>query len=443
MGLIRAALGAAGSVLADQWKEYFWADAMSGDQLIVKGKKQTKGNNKGKEDIISNGSAIAVAEGQAAIIVEDGKIVEFCAEPGRFIWDRSSEPSVFCGGLWNGIVDSFKKIGERFTFGGDKAKVQRIYYVNVKEIMDNKFGTTSPMVYDDPYYRTALYIRYFGQFSFRIKDPIVFFSSVAGAVADVYTKGELMDMCKDEFMTALDSSLAMLSASGIKFSQIPMKQRELAKFMSETLDEEWGVKRGLDVVSVAIVKVTPDENSRKRIEEFDTNVMHSNPNAMAGGLAYAQMQAMQKAAANSAGAMTGFMGLGMMGNAMGNAAQSQGALLNTAQAMSEKENAEREAEKKAAEAAKKAAEEAKKDENVWTCSCGAGNKGKFCYQCGTKKPEALPEGAWKCSCGSVNTGKFCPECGGKKPDDEYICECGFKSKTPFKFCPECGNKFEG
>ena len=432
MGLIRAALGAAGSVLADQWKEYFFADAMTNDQLIVKGKKQTKGNNKGKEDIISNGSAIAVAEGQAAIIIEDGKIVEFCAEPGRFIWDSSSEPSVFCGGFFKGIADSFKKIGERFTFGGDKAKVQRVYYVNMKEIMDNKFGTTSPMVYDDPYYRTALYIRYFGQFSFCIKDPIVFFSSVAGAVADVYTKGELMDMCKDEFMTALDSTLAMLSAEGIKFSQIPMKQREIAKYMSDTLDGDWGEKRGMEIVSVAIVKVTPDENSRKRIEEFDTNVMHSNPNAMAGGLAYAQMQAMQKAAENSAGAMTGFMGLGMMGNAMGNNAQSQGALLNTAQTLSQ--NAEKEAKQEAAETNKA---------SVWKCSCGAANKGKFCYQCGAKKPVKMPDGAWKCSCGSVNTGKFCPECGGKKPLDEFVCKCGFKSKSPFKFCPECGEKFEG
>lgn len=429
MGLIRAALSATGSVLADQWKEYFFADSMTGEQLIVKGKKQTSGRNKGKEDIISNGSAIAVSEGQAAIIIEDGKIVEFCAEPGRFIWDSSTEPSIFCGGLFKGIADSFKKIGERFTFGGDKAKVQRVYYVNTKEIMDNKFGTTTPMVYDDPYYKTALYIRYFGQFSFRIKDPIVFFSSVAGAVSDVYTKGELMDMCKDEFMTALDSSLAMLSADGIKFSQIPMKQREIAKYMSDTLDGEWGENRGMEVVSVAIVKVTPDDNSRKRIEEFDTNVMHSDPGAMAGGLAYAQMQAMQKAASNSAGAMTGFMGLGMMGNAMGNNAQSQGALLNTAEALAKK-NAPKEA---AVGAADNAAE-------VWKCDCGAANKGKFCYQCGAKRPENLPSGAWKCACGSVNTGKFCPECGSKRPEDGFTCKCGYKSKKPFKFCPECGEK---
>ena len=426
MGLIRAALSAGGSVLADQWKEYFQADAMSNDELIVKGYKKTKGNNKGGDEIISNGSAIAVGEGQAALIVEDGKIVEFCAEPGRFIWDRSSEPSVFCGGFGKGVIDSFKKFGERFTFGGDRAKNQRVYYVNTKEIMDNKFGTTTPMVYDDQYYNTALYIRYFGQFSFRISDPIIFFTQIAGGVKDSYNRSSLMDMCKDEFMTALDTSLAQLSAEGVKFSQIPAKQREIAKYMSDTLDTEWGQRRGMEVVAVAIAKVTPDEKSRQRIEQFDTNVMHSNSNAMAGGLAYAQMQAMQDAAKNSSGAMTGFMGLGMMNNMMGNAAPAQSTLLNTAQNLNSNP----------APAQKPASS------GEWTCSCGNKNTGKFCQNCGSKKPEA--PASWRCSCGTVNTGKFCQECGSKKPLDEYVCkECGNKSKTPFKFCDNCGAKYEG
>ena len=426
MGLIRAALSAGGSVLSDQWKEYFQADAMSNDELIVKGYKKTKGNNKGGDEIISNGSAIAVGEGQAALIVEDGKIVEFCAEPGRFIWDRSSEPSVFCGGFGKGVLDSFKKFGERFTFGGDRAKSQRVYYVNTKEIMDNKFGTTTPMVYDDQYYNTALYIRYFGQFSFRISDPIIFFTQISGGVKDTFNRSSLMDMCKDEFMTALDTSLAQLSSEGVKFSQLPAKQREIARYMSDTLDLEWGQRRGMEVVAVAIAKVTPDEKSRQRIEQFDTNVMHSNPNAMAGGLAYAQMQAMQDAAKNSNGAMTGFMGLGMMNNMMGNAAPAQSTLLNTAQNLNNN-----------AASAQKAP---LVDE--WTCSCGNKNSGKFCQNCGTKKPDA--PASWRCSCGTVNTGKFCQECGSRKPLDEYVCkECGNKSKTPFKFCDNCGAKYEG
>ena len=417
MGLIRAALNAGGSVLADQWKEYFQVDAMSDDQLVVKAHKKTaKGNNKGGDDIISNGSAIAVGDGQVALIVEDGKIVEFCAEPGRFIWDASTEPSMFCGGFFSGLVASFNKFGERFTFGGDRAKTQRVYFVNTKEIMNNKFGTTTPMVYDDPYYGTALYIRYFGQFSFRITDPIIFFTSIAGSVAESYSRNALMDMCKDEFMTALDTSLALLSADGVKFSQIPMKQREIARYMSDTLDDEWGNRRGMDVVSVAIAKVTPDDNSRKRIEEFDTNIMHSNPNAMAGGLAYAQMQAMQKAASNSAGAMTGFMGFGMANGAMGNAAQSHSTLLGAAHALHTSGGSD-----------------------SWTCSCGKVNTGKFCAECGSKKPEEVPEGAWTCACGSVNTGRFCPECGARKPEG-YTCSCGYTSAEPFRFCPECGRR---
>ncbi len=428
MGLIRAALQAGGSVIADQWKEYFQLDSMSDDELVVKGYKKTKGNNKGLDDIISNGSVVAVGEGQVALIVEDGKIVEFCAEPGRFVWNSSSEPSLFCGDFFKGLIDSFKKFGERFTYGGDKAKTQRVYYVNTKEIMDNKFGTTTPMVYDDQYYRTALYIRYFGQFSFRITDPIVFFTQISGSVEENYSRDKLMDMCKDEFMTALDTSLSMLAAEGVKFSQIPVKQREIAKYMSETLDEEWKERRGMEVVAVAIAKVTPDDKSRQRIEQFDTNVMHSNPNAMAGGLAYAQMQAMQKAAENSSGAMTGFMGLGMMNNMMGNAAPSQSTLLDTAQKLDgEKRDGEKRTESKLAQ-------------GEWKCSCGAVCKGKFCQNCGSKKPEEKRAGEWICSCGAKNTGNFCSECGSKKPQQEYVCKCGYTSKKPFKFCPQCGEK---
>ncbi len=424
MGLIRAAFSATGSVLADQWKEYFGVPEMTGEQLVVKGRKQTKGNNKGGDEIISNGSAIAVGEGQVALIVEDGKIVEFCAEPGRFIWNESSEPSMFGGDFFKGLADSFKKIGERFTFGGDRAKDQRVYYVNTKEIMDNKFGTTTPMVYDDPYYKTALYIRYFGQYSFRIVDPIIFFTSIAGSVKESYTKDMLLNMCRDEFMTALDTALSRLASDGIKFSQIPSRQREIAAYMSETLDNEWRMRRGMDVVSVAIAKVTPDEKSRERIEQFDTNVMHSNPNAMAGGLAYAQMQAMQKAAENPNGAMNGFMGIGMMNGVMGNASQSQGTLLDMSQKL--------EAEKK---------NESKAPENGWKCTCGNVNTGKFCPNCGSKKPEEIPKGFWKCSCGNVNSGNFCPNCGSKKPQSGYDCKCGYHSEAPFKFCPNCGSKY--
>ncbi len=428
MGLIRALVSAASGVAADQWREYFTCDSLSNEVLVAKGSFKTNGNrrslfgsrNKANEDIISNGSVISVNEGQVALIVCDGKIVEFCAEPGYFKWDSSTEPSMFGGNFFRGMIDSFKRVGYRFTFGGDVGSQQRVYYVNTKEILDNKFGTTTAMPYDDPYYKTALYIRYFGQYSFRITDPVLFFSSIAGNVSNSYTREQLKATCTDEFMTALDSTLALCAAEGVKFSQLPAKQRQIAGYMSETLDTEWRERRGIEIVSVALAKVTPDDTSRRRIEEFDTNVMHAAPDAMAGGLAYANMRAMRDAANNSAGAMTGFMGIGMAANAMGGAA-GQGTLLQTAQQLNQQKQAE----------AAPAAPAAK-------CpNCGAAAIGKFCAACGTPIPASE---SWTCSCGNTCEGRFCPNCGKERPAAGYTCECGYHADAPFNFCPNCGKK---
>ena len=425
MGLIRALAAGASTVLADQWREYFCADSLDNNVLVAKGHMKTTkrslfgARNKASEDIITNGSVISVNEGQVALILCDGKVADFCAEPGYFKWDNSTEPSMFGGNFFRGMIDSFKRIGYRFTFGGDTGSQQRVYYINVKEIMDNKFGTKTPVPYDDPYYKTALYIRYFGHYSFKITDPLIFFSSVAGNVTETYTVEMLREICSDEFMTALDTSLARCSAEGIKFSQLPLRQRDIARYMSETLDEEWRARRGMEIISVALSKVTPDDDSRRRIEEFDTNVMHASPEAMAGGLAYARMAAMKDAAKNSAGAMTGFMGVGMAASALGGS-DSQGALLENAQKM------------QAAKAAKKKADSGR------SCpKCKANVTGKFCSECGTKMPE---EDGWTCSCGAHNTGRFCSECGKPKPENGYTCSCGYRSDKPFKFCPECGKQ---
>ncbi len=424
MGLISALANATGGVLADQWREYFYCDSLSNDVLIAKGKFHAekrglfgRSSNKASDDLITNGSVIAVNEGQVALIVDNGKIVEFCAVPGKFRWDSSTEPSMLAGEFFKGMIESFKTIGSRFTFAGNTGSNQRVYYVNVKEIVDNKFGTQTPMPYDDPYYKTALYIRYFGQYSFKITDPILFYSHISGNVSDVYTREQLRGICTDEFMTALDTALAMCSTEGFKFSQLPLKQRELAGYMSETLDGEWRQRRGMEIASVALTKVTPDDKSRERIEKFDTNVMHSDPSAMTGGLAYAQMEAMQNAAKNSGGAMTGFMGFGMAANATGGAA-AQGGLIQSANELAEKKKTE------------------KKQGNVCH-SCGTAFEGKFCPECGT---QASDNGSWTCpKCGASCTGKFCSECGERKPEG-YTCSCGYQSDEPFKFCPECGKK---
>ena len=428
MGLIRAIAAATSTVAADQWREFFTCDSLSGDVLVAKGTMQTEGRglfrrNKSTTDIITDGSVINVNEGQAALIIDNGKIVEFCAEPGKFKWDASSEPSLFGGDFFEGLVASFKKIGYRFTFGGDAGAQQRVYYVNTKEILGNKFGTTTPMAYDDPYYKTALYIRYFGQYSFKIANPIVFFSSIAGNVSDTYTTANLVETCTDEFMTALDTALAMCAANGIKFSQLPAKQREIAKFMSETLDAEWRENRGLEIVSVALAKVTPDDKGRERIEEFDSNVMHADPTAMTGGLAYAQMKAMKDAANNAGGSINGFMGFGMAANAMGGAA-TQSTLI---------EKAEHLQSEKPANTAQNA--------DSWECPvCGAQSDNKFCPGCGAKKPE---KEEWVCpKCGKTCTGKFCAACGERRPEGCTCASCGYHAESAFTFCPECGKKHE-
>lgn len=425
MGLIRALAAGVATVAADQWREYFACDSLDNSVLVAKGQLRTKkrglfgARNKASEDIITNGSVISVNEGQVALIVQDGKIVDFCAEAGYYKWDKSTEPSMFCGDFFRGLVDSFKRVGYRFTFGGDTGSMQRVYYVNTKEILDNKFGTKTPMPYDDPYYKTALYIRYFGQYTFRITDPLVFFSSIAGNVESVYTCDDLKATSNEEFMTALDTALAMCAAEGIKFSQLPMKQREIARYMSETLDTEWRERRGIEVVAVALSKVTPDDDSRKRIEEFDTNVMHAAPDAMAGGMAYAQMRAMRDAANNASGAMTGFMGVGMAAGAMG--PRGHETLLSHAEELA----ARREA--------------AGTPETGARCPrCGTAATGRFCPECGAAIPAA--EEGWTCACGTVCRGKFCPECGAARPAEGYECPCGYRAAAPFKFCPECGRR---
>ncbi len=390
MGLIKAAVASASSTLADQWLEYFYCDSLSNNELIKKGVKVvSKGSNtKGSENIISNGTGIAINEGQGVIIVEDGKIVEFSVEPGRFTWDSSSEPSLFDSG-WKGLKESFATFGKRFTMGGTPGKDQRVYFVNLKEIFDNKFGTASPMAYKDPTYR-GIYIRYYGQYTFKIEDPIKFYTNVAGNVSNTYTKDEFDSQSKAEFVNALDTTIAKLADENVQYNDIPKKQMELAKYMNDALDEEWNDKRGIVISSVAIEKVTPDDESRKRIEDIDDAIMYSDKRVAAGRLVDAQASAMEKAASNEAGAMQGFMGYGMANQAGNNIAgmfddQTQTATPSAASSQG----------------------------TTWTCpKDGTVNTGKFCSECGTPKPS---DGTWTCpNDGTVNTGKFCSECGKPK-----------------------------
>lgn len=422
MGLIRATLKAGGNTLADQWIEYFYCDALSNDVLLQKGSRQvtSKGNSKASDNIISNGSGIAVNEGQAMIIVEDGKIVDFTVEPGRYTWETSSEPSLFDGG-WQGLKDSFKIFGKRFTQAGETGKDQRVYFVNLKEIYDNKFGSATPMPYRDPTYR-GIYIRYFGQYSFKVVDPLAFYANISGNVAGSYSKAELMQQCDAEFITALDTTLSMCSDEGYQYNDLPKKQREIASFMNDTLDNEWRERRGIEIVAVAIAKVTPDDESRERMQKIDDSIMYSDSRVAAGRLADAQANALENAASNEAGAFTGFLGMGMAGNAGGMQANNMFDTMGT-----QAENPLFTASSPTQKAG-------------WTCSCGAQNTGKFCSECGSGKPEQLE--TWTCTCGHQNSGKFCAECGSAKASTGFTCSddaCGYTSAETMKFCPNCGS----
>ena len=419
MGLIKAGIGALSSTLADQWKEYFYCDAMDKDTLVIKGSKKTgkrSSNTKGSDNIISNGSVIAVADGQCMMIVEQGKIVEVCAEPGEFRYDTSTEPSIFAGNLGESIKESFKTLGKRFTFGGDTGKDQRVYYFNTKELIDNKFGTPAPVPFRVVDSRIGLDVdvslRCNGVYSYKIADPLLFYSKVCGNISQSYTRDELDGQLKSEFISALQPAFARLSDLELRPNQIVAHNGDLEKAMNEALSEKWGALRGLQVVSIALGSVTLPPEDADMIKELQRTAVLQNPSMAGATLVGAQADAMKAAASNQAGAMTGFMGMGMAMNAGGVNAQNFYAM----------------GQQQATQPAS----------NGWKCSCGAMATGKFCTECGSKKPEEPKAGSWKCACGNVVMGKFCTECGAKKPEEGWTCGCGAVNKG--KFCPECGAK---
>ncbi len=464
MGLIKAITGAAGGVLADQWKEFFYCESIPNDILMVKGQKKTSSrssNTKGEDNIISNGSGIAVADGQCMMIVEQGKVVEFCAEPGEFTYDTSTEPSIFAGSFGQSVLDTFKAIGKRFTYGGDTGKDQRVYYFNTKEILDNKFGTKNPIAFrvvdSRINFDVDVDLRVNGIYTFRLTDPLMFYTNIGGNVTDSYNKEELKETMKTEFLSALGVSIAKLSTLEIRPNQIPAHTEELEVYLNQELSAEWGA-RGIGDVKVAVNPPTLSEEDAQMLKDAQKTAMYRDPTMAGATLVGAQAEAMKTAAGNSAGAMTGFMGMGMAMNQGGINAQNLFAMGNQQQQM--QQQAQQAAPAPTAGGWKCACGAvatgkfcpdcgAKKPEpkstDGWTCKCGATASGKFCPECGSPKPA---EDGWTCSCGAVNKGKFCPNCGAKKPAGvpQYKCDkCGWepeKGTTPPKFCPECGDRFD-
>ncbi len=406
MGLIKAFTGAVGGVVADQWKEYFYCEAMPKDIMVTKGTKRVgdrSQNTKGSDNIISNGSIIAVADGQCMIIVEQGKIVEVCAEPGEFKYDSSTEPSIFAGNLGTSIVDTFRTIGKRFTMGGDTGKDQRVYYFNTKELVDNKFGTPNPIPFRVVDSKINLDIdvslRCSGVYSYKIADPLLFYTNVCGNVEREYSRSELDSTLKTEFVSKLQEAFAKLSALEIRPNQVIAHNSDLEEAMNEALSKKWGELRGLKVVNIALGSVTLPDEDAELIKSAQRAAINKDPNMAAATTVQATADAMKTAAGNSAGAMTGFMGMGMAMNTMGNQAAN---LFAVGQQQAAQQQAQQPVQQPQMTAPSQAA--------GWTCACGAVNTGNFCPNCGSQKPAAN----WTCSCGTVNTGNFCPNCGTRR-----------------------------
>lgn len=440
MGLIKAAFGAAGGVMADQWKEFFYCESIPADVLAVKGKKKVTGrssNTKGDDNIITNGSAIAVADGQCMLIVEQGKIVDMCAEPGEYTYDMSTEPSLFTGDLGESIKGVFQNIGKRFTFGGEAPKDQRVYYFNTKELTGNKYGTPSPVPFRVVDQRAGIdidiAIRCFGEYSVRLKNPMLFYKNVCGNVTEDFRTEQIAGQMKTELLTALQPAFAKISEMGIRYSALPGHTLELSEALNEQLSSRWRDLRGIEIVSFGVSSVKANEEDEQMIKELQRNAAFMDPTRAAAHLVGAQAGAMQAAASNpNAGPAMAFMGMGMAGQMGGMNAQN----LYQMGAQQQAQPASPAVSAPAAPAAP----------TGWTCSCGQGGiTGKFCPECGKPKPAA---DGWTCSCGAVNKGKFCAECGAKKPAGvpQYKCDkCGWEPDDPAhppKFCPECGDPFD-
>ena len=446
MGLIKAAAGALGGTLADQWKEYFYCEALGTDILATKGQKRTSSrssNTKGSDNIISNGSVIAVADGQCMIIVEQGKVVEVCAEPGEFTYDTSTEPSIFAGNLGDSIKQTFQTIGKRFTFGGDTGKDQRVYYFNTKELIGNKYGTAAPVPFRVVDTNVGLdmdiAVKCFGEYSYHICDPLLFYTNVCGNVESDYRRSQLDSQLKTELLTALQPAFAKISEMGIRYSALPGHTEELSQALNEVLSTKWRNLRGLEIVSFGVSSVKANEEDEQMIKELQRNAAFRDPTMAAAHMVGAQAAAMQSAASNQgAGAAMAFMGMNMAQGAGGiNANQLYQVGQEQAQAKAAAQ-AQQQAQGVAAAAAVAG----------WKCpACGAeGNTGKFCAECGAAKP--VEDAGWKCpACGAMNKGRFCSECGAKKPEGvpQYKCDkCGWEPEDPTnppKFCPECGDPF--
>jgi membrane protease subunit (stomatin/prohibitin family) len=431
MGLIKATINATKGTLRDQYKEFIYCDSLPTDVLMRKGKNKLLegGTNRPNDNIISDGSRVVVNEGQFLLIVENGRIVDFCGEPGEYIWNTGTTPSMLTGGF-KGLKESFITLGGRIQAGGQPEHDQRVYYINTKEIMNNKFGA-GDIPFRDSEFNFTIKLKCYGTYSYKITDPLMFYKNVAANVNYEFRRNEIDGQFKDEVLKSLKPSLGRVALKRIPYDQLILFTKEISDELNIELSDEWVNRRGISVVSFALSSVTPDAESAKKIEEFQSTRVYTDERMLGAKLGTAQAEAMIKAAENKGGAMMGFMGMGMAQQAGG---------MNAAQLfqMADQKQQHQQPVQQPVQQPQSVVEEG------WSCECGTVNSGKFCMECGSKAPEqvkSVKSNNWFCpSCNTENSGKFCMECGEKKPLvlDAKCESCGFEGSSPFKFCPECG-----
>ena len=318
MGLIKALTSSVSSGLGDQFKEFVVCPEIEKNVLIQRGYVQHGEGNKNPSDgIISDGSAIVVPQGMAMMMIDNGEVKEFCCEPGTYTWDTGSEPSVFTGGFFKGIGETIKTIGKRFTYGGQPAHDQRVYYVNLLVITGNKFGSPQPKkITDDKY--GMLEVTFFGEYAFQVKDPVLLVQSVIGANAkDTVTYDEVVgSQLKSKFIEKITQAITVvMRKKKVPFGDIGMYGTDISDEMNTILDETWRKQYGLEITDVALADINLTEESMKRVNNIDDATIFSDKNLQSGLMAQASAEALKNAASNENGAMAGFMGMNMASGA--------------------------------------------------------------------------------------------------------------------------------
>lgn len=389
MGLVKILFDSIKQTFSEQWIDYFKCDSIPADVLVARGRRFAYGGNAGTdENVISDGSRVDVADGQFMIIVENGKVVDYCAEPGQYLYKTGTKPSLF-NGIFTNLGSVAKESGRKFTAGGQRLSDQRVYYVNLKEVMGNKWGVGN-VAFRDSEFDFSMKISAYGEYTYKITNPLAFYKSVSGNLKGDFYKSAVEPMLKAELQTALQTALGRVALKGIPYDKLPLYTTEVCDALNAELRQKWSERRGISLYSIAIASVAPDDESAQKIAEFqESRVYGRNAGMMGAKLGLAKAEAMQNAASNSGGAMLGFMGMGMANGAAGNSVENM-------------------------------------------------------YAMGSAKAPQNSGGSWTCTCGRTSDGNFCPDCGKRRPSGWACPDCGYTSggARP-NFCPNCGKNLKG